>query len=1616
MMDERDRIDIIATLHDRFNRPADEIIRKMERMEDQADKTGDEIDDLSDSLDKEARTAKDNTKALDENSKARDRNADALDDQSDALSKAARNFSANTDEVRKAVGPTEKATKATKAATEASKGLGEAVLSTTQAVVGSDDATRSANRTMDANTRTTRRARDVTAKHTKTVQKATETTERSTRATKQLRDERGRFTKATEKDASAWQKWDQRVRKIAGNAGKRFRPIGAFFQNYFKILGAFRAMLFSDIGAMIPQLITGIVAIGSAANATLAPLGRMLANLAQIAPLIAAFAQTQVVVKWAIGGVTDALKVLNDEKATLEELNAAMEEAGPNTWEMAKAVKVLGERFKPLKRLVRETFLDGLAPSVLSLVDTYFPTLEKQLGRTADIMNGELKAGIEGLQTPEKQQTIANVMERSAEASGLFVDIVFSLLDVFTELADAAGPAFLETLEAIDGKLDKFADWIRDNKSELTDFFLSANDTAGEFFRGLGGIFRGLHGISQAAQPLTDFMFGGLADRLVEWGDRMNDPTAQEEMRKGYEAMIPNLEAIGNLIGSVIEGGKEIATSEFFAPLINDLADNGIPMIVDYIKTLDETVGPPLLRISQALDEMDPDVLTSILAPLGDMLGLLATVMETVLPLFSALPEPLQKVVMYGLGLVAMGLPGLFMLLLGPVGFVLKHFEALSKIFGKLKNSKFGKAMGKVFKPIIDFAKKWGVKFLKFLKPIFTFMGKKSIAVIPVVGTLIAVLWTVWDVIKWLWDNVEPFRNFMTSVWEFVKKAWHASIDWIVNTAMPWVVDAFWAVWDAIKAVGEWLGDFYNKWIKPVIDGIIWFAKVVFVTLATIFIILMAPFKLLWDYVLKPLLGWLLDTFLVGLGQLWADIKTIAGWIVDASKWVWDKLSAGFKWLIDGLVWLWEGFVDVLKWVWNFIIDYIISPALVWFQTYMVPLIKWVIDAVVWVWNGLVDVLKWVWNFIIDYIISPALVWLKTYMWPLIKWVIDKLVGAFNWMKDKIGKAWDWIKDKIYGVYTDHIKPVFDKFGEALTALQDSFRTARDAIGKIWDGLKEKVRKPAQYVVDVVYNNGIRKIWNELAGAVNLGTTLTEVTFGSGGGGGSAGGGGGRSSGSMNTRSFDTGGYTGPGSKYQPAGIVHADEYVIRKESQRSLRREAPGFLDDLNRHGAKALGYDSGGWVKPFKGNYSQNSGYGKRGGRMHSGVDFPTPMGTALTAVSNGTIVQRGYNSAAGNKISMSTDMKGIVAGYHHLSRYAAALGQTVTKNQVIGYSGNTGRSSGPHLHFSIKKDGTYVDPNPYLRGSGSAGTGEGGGGYALPNPFTGVLDGYLKGFDKFGDNGFVDIAKAGVKTLVNKVTSFVSPFLNYVGEKAKDAGDWIMHGGDGGKNVERWKSTATAALKHTGAYSEANLRALLRRMNQESGGNPRAINNWDSNAKKGTPSMGLMQVIPPTFRTYRDKSLSTDIYDPMANIVASINYAEDRYGNLLTAYNRRGGYAKGGLVIDHMRFMGGPVETWGNTMVGELGPEIFLPASGAPASLLGLGGPEVVSFNQEGTVLPHHAVAALASINSGSSGTVVEGDTIQVDIKVGGNASDQTVHDIRQAVRAAMAEIERKKKERR
>ncbi|MCO8302334.1 transglycosylase SLT domain-containing protein [Streptomyces sp. RKCA744] len=97
----------------------------------------------------------------------------------------------------------------------------------------------------------------------------------------------------------------------------------------------------------------------------------------------------------------------------------------------------------------------------------------------------------------------------------------------------------------------------------------------------------------------------------------------------------------------------------------------------------------------------------------------------------------------------------------------------------------------------------------------------------------------------------------------------------------------------------------------------------------------------------------------------------------------------------------------------------------------------------------------------------------------------------------------------------------------------------------------------------------------------------------------------------------------------------------------------------------------------------------------------------------------------------------------------------------------------------------------------------------------------------------------------------------------------------------NLDGWIRESLDIMKQKGIPGSYN--GIYRNIIRESGGNPRAINLWDINARNGVPSKGLLQVIAPTFKQYHVEGTSWDLYDPVANITAACNYAAARYGSM-------------------------------------------------------------------------------------------------------------------------------------
>ncbi len=123
-----------------------------------------------------------------------------------------------------------------------------------------------------------------------------------------------------------------------------------------------------------------------------------------------------------------------------------------------------------------------------------------------------------------------------------------------------------------------------------------------------------------------------------------------------------------------------------------------------------------------------------------------------------------------------------------------------------------------------------------------------------------------------------------------------------------------------------------------------------------------------------------------------------------------------------------------------------------------------------------------------------------------------------------------------------------------------------------------------------------------------------------------------------------------------------------------------------------------------PLRGHEGVTSFFGVRknpfgpGYEFHDGLDFAAPYGAPVYATGSGVVARVGWMGAYGLAVLLD-HAEGYQSLYGHLSRLVVRPGQRVEKGQVLGYVGSTGRSTGPHLHFSVYRHGTPVDPRPYL-----------------------------------------------------------------------------------------------------------------------------------------------------------------------------------------------------------------------------------------------------------------------------------------------------------------------------
>lgn len=274
--------------------------------------------------------------------------------------------------------------------------------------------------------------------------------------------------------------------------------------------------------------------------------------------------------------------------------------------------------------------------------------------------------------------------------------------------------------------------------------------------------------------------------------------------------------------------------------------------------------------------------------------------------------------------------------------------------------------------------------------------------------------------------------------------------------------------------------------------------------------------------------------------------------------------------------------------------------------------------------------------------------------------------------------TWNFLRDRV-------LQPLGHWFGTTLPA---SFRSFSEKFGQTWRGIRSAAAQPVNFVIGTVYNNGLRKAMNLIPG-VNL-KEAPLIKMAEGG-------------------SVERGVAASSKRPILWGEVPGVEEYYIPINGSTRSRQLV---MDAASKLGVTAMA--KGGYVWPttsraLSGNYSG-----------HSGVDIPVPTGTPLFATSDAIVDYVGWGRGYGNAIFLRGS-DGVPWVYGHGSRPQVSAGQQVRRGQQIGLSGNTGRSTGPHLHIEAARHAFAVASNrAYTLGllSGSATPVGGAAGAADPN----------------------------------------------------------------------------------------------------------------------------------------------------------------------------------------------------------------------------------------------------------------------------------------------------------
>lgn len=772
--------------------------------------------------------------------------------------------------------------------------------------------------------------------------------------------------------------------------------------------------------------------------------------------------------------VVDAARSLADAQNSgalaVNKTANALAKLAPNARSFVAAIVAQRAAWSALRLDVQNTLFQGLSGSFTTMANSALPSLRAGLTGTAGILNTMAKNAMSAVTNLAKTGELRTVFAGLNEGLKPLSRIPGQLITGLAQLSEAAAPAFKRLTTAAgaaaDGIMKKLGASLADGS--LTKSIDHAIDIAKQFGHVIGDAFGILSNIMKAAGTNALGTIGALLKELRK-------VTAMPEVQAAMKNIFAMINAFGKLLSGAIGTvfGQLIMAFGKIAPavtkMLNSLGDiapllGGILLATNPILGLFVLLAPVIGKLIKPIVGI-VDALGPVLKTIGQMFGLLGPVLAILLPPIRIL------VTMLGAALkpIVAALGPVLKAAAHAVGDLMSAISPLLPVIGAMVAS-----LGPVLTPILHII---GDLF-KALAPVFVQLGK---SLLPPFLRLTKTLGEMFQKLEpVLGKALEQLGNqglvpIIAALGIIIGKLVDAYADQLFNMfqqLLPIIPQLIPVVVQLAKSISQVL-----LAVAPMLPQIMLMGTMLLANLLPAVLPLIPPLSRL-AIVLMQLATDVLTKYLI------PALMSISGGI--------EEFKTKLQPVIDAVKAVASGIVDAFTWLYDVLLGHSIIPDIVhgitgWFSglwTKAKQIFNGLVRDIVGLWNGLWSTVRNAWN--------RAWSGLKGAFNSARSW----MGSAFSSIRNTISGTWSGLWNGVKSTFSSIINTVTSKIGSFASGTKTAFRNLRDGLGSIWNGIRSKFSAPVRFVVDTVYNQGIRRMWNSIAGQISSKIKLPSIPLG----------------------------------------------------------------------------------------------------------------------------------------------------------------------------------------------------------------------------------------------------------------------------------------------------------------------------------------------------------------------------------------------------------------------------------------------------------------------------------------------------------------------------------------